>query len=129
MESYVGVLIEQSLADPAGLHGIEVRRRQRDPHGTWVFLLVRVPGGQAHDAFAGLQAALRKDRAWYSHFFRGDELVVIYRDAIFTMSADPTTWGPAIDHGRRLGIPAEQLDFVPHTPAGVVARFGAGALG
>ncbi len=129
MASFVGVLIEQSLADPAGLRGVEVLRRQRDPRGTWVFLLVRVLGALEYETFAGLQAALRRDGAWYCHFFRGDELVVIYRDAILTMSVEPTTWGPAIDHGRRLGIPAEQLDFVPHTPAEVEARFGAGALG
>lgn len=129
MVPYVGVLIEQSLAEPAGLCGIEVLRRQRDPHGTWVFLLVRVRGGQERETFAGLQTALRKDGPWYAHFFRGDQLVVIYRDAIFTMSVDAETWGPAIDHGRRLGFPAEQLDFVPHTPAQVEARFGTGALG
>ena len=103
MTPYVGVLIEQSLADPASLRGINVLRRQRDPHGAWVFLLVRVPGPQERETFAALQAALRKDGCWYTHFFRGEELVVIYRDATFTMSVDPATWGPAIDHGRRLG--------------------------
>ncbi len=127
MAPYVGVVIEQSLADPAGLRGLEVLRRQRDPHGDWVFLLVRVAGEQGREAFARLQAALRKNETWYAHFFRGDELVVIYRDATFTISTDPATWGPVIDHGRRLGFPAEQLDFVPHTPAQVEARFGAGA--
>ncbi len=129
MESYVGVLIEQSLSDPAGLRGIEVLRRQRDPHGTWVFLLVRVVGEPATEAFAALQAGLRQQERWYAHFFRGDELVVIFADAIFTMSTSPATWRPAIEHGRRLGIPPEQLDFVPHTVAQVEARFGAGALG
>jgi hypothetical protein len=129
MAQYVGVLIEQSLADPASLRGIEVLCRQRDLHGAWVFLLVRVLGAQERETFADVQAAMRKDGNWYTHFFRGDELVVIFRDAKFTMSIDPATWGPAIDHGRRLAIPAEQLDFVPHTPAQVEARFGAGALG
>jgi hypothetical protein len=129
MTPYVGVLIEQSLADHASLRGIEVLCRQRDPHGAWVFLLVRVVGAQERETFAGLQASLRKDGNWYTHFFRGEELVVIYRDATFTMSIDPTTWGAAVEHGRRLGIPEDQLDFVPHTPVQVEARFGAGALG
>lgn len=125
---YLGVLIEQSLRDPSFLDAVEVVRRQQDPHGTWVFLLVRVAPARARDAFARLQAALARDQPWYVHFFRGAELVVVYADAIVDMTTDPATWSAAIAHGRGLGIPAVQLDFVPHTLAQVQERFGVTGL-
>lgn len=124
MSPYLGVIIEQSLADPSYLDEVEVVRRQRDPGGSWVFLLVRVPEARAREAFARLRAALPPDERWYAHFFRGSELVVVFRDAVLSMTTDPATWTEAVAHGRALGIPAEQLDFVPHTPAQVKARFG-----
>jgi hypothetical protein len=50
---------------------------------------------------------------WYAHFWRGNEMVVIYSDARFEVSrSDRSTWTPAIEHGRIKGIPDEQLDFL-----------------
>jgi len=59
-----------------------------------------------------LRAQLKTWR-WYAHFWRGDELVVIYHDARFEMDrAGPSTWTPAIEHGKAKGIPDAQLDFL-----------------
>ncbi len=124
MSSYLGVVIEQSLADPSVLEAVEVVHRARDPHGTWVFLLVRVPAERGAAAFARIHAALHRDAPWYAHFFRGPELVVVFGDGVVSMTTDPATWGPALAHGARLGIPAEQLDFEPRTLDGVAQRFG-----
>lgn len=124
MSSWLGVVIEQSLADRSILDAVEVVHRARDPNGTWVFLVVRVPAEGSAAAFARLQAALQRDAAWYAHFFRGTELVVVFGDAIVSMTTDPATWGPALAHGARRGIPEAQLDFDPHTLEGVARRFG-----
>lgn len=123
MPSYLGVVVEQSLADRSFLDTVEVVHRERDPNGTWVFLLVRVPEAKGAAAFARLRAALHQDVPWYAHFFRGTELVVVFGDAVVSMTTDPATWGPALAHGARLGIPEAQLDFVPHTIEQVAERF------
>jgi len=124
MRPFLGVVIEQSLADSSFLDTVEIVHRERAPDGTWVFLLVRVPQEGSAGAFARLQSALEPGAPWYAHFFRDTELVVVFRDAIVSMSTDPATWGPALAHGARHGIPAAQLDFEPHTLEGVVRRFG-----
>lgn len=124
MSSYLGVVIEQSLSDRSFLDTVEVVHRERDPHGSWVFLLVRVPAAEGPAAFERLQGALEQGAPWYAHFFRGTELVVVFRDAVVSMTTDPATWGPALAHGARHGIPAAQLDFVPQTIDQVAARFG-----
>ncbi len=124
MSSYLGVVIEQSLADRSWLETVEVVLREKDPNGEWVFLLVRVPEAGSAGAFARLQSALRRDEPWYGHFFRGTELVVVFGDDVVTVTTDPATWGPAIAHGVMLGIPEEQLDFFPHTIDQAAQRFG-----
>ena len=55
-----------------------------------------------------------RDEPWYAHYFRDEELLVLFRDAIFA-SAGPATWQAAVQHGLGLGIPREQLDFKPRT--------------
>jgi len=59
-----------------------------------------------------IQAQLKPWR-WYAHFWRGDQMIVIYHDARFEMvRADRSTWTPAIEHGKAKGVPHEQLDFL-----------------
>jgi len=63
-----------------------------------------------------IQSALKPWR-WYAHFWRDDDMVVVYYDARFQMRrSDRSTWAPAVEHGRAKGIPDEQLDFLvlPH---------------
>lgn len=121
--TYLGVLIEQSLRDPSVVDAVEVVHRQRDPHGTWVFLLVRVPRERSSAVFERLQSAFNAGQ-WYAHFFDGDDLIVVYPDAVFSMKTDSTTWSSARAHGVGLGIPEAQLDYWPHTIAQAYERFG-----
>lgn len=47
------------------------------------------------------------------HFYSGDDVIVVYRDALFRLRhSDLSTWNDAVAHGLTLGIPKEQLDFV-----------------
>lgn len=51
-------------------------------------------------------------RGWYAYFWQGDDLLVVYDDARFTLSRhDPSTWAPAIDHGLHQGLRREWLNF------------------
>jgi len=38
----------------------------------------------------------------------------VYKDRIFSISSKKTTWKEAVEYGKTLGIPDEQLDFVPN---------------
>lgn len=124
MGCYVGVVIEQSLRDPGFLDTVDVVLRQRDPNGTWIFLVLRLAEGEAFKAFARLRSALSDGQPWYAHFFHGDELVVVYSDAVFHMTIHPASWAEARSHGRKLGIPEGQLDFQPNTLEQLGERYG-----
>jgi hypothetical protein len=81
-----------------------------DYHGTlgrWHLYWVDVDD----DAIAGIQRSTKP--GWYSHSWDGDRLLVVYNDARFEVSRrDRSSWARAIEHGKRQGIPIDELDFV-----------------
>jgi len=56
-----------------------------------------------------------KKQEFYFHFYRNNELIVVFRDKIFKVSPDKSTWGEVIAHGHQLKIADTQLDFTPNT--------------
>jgi hypothetical protein len=47
------------------------------------------------------------------HFWNGNEVIAVFKDKSFEFMYDrKETWKSAVEHGRSLGIPEEQLNFV-----------------
>jgi hypothetical protein len=120
MGDYLGVVVRESLQDPsltppviASKHGVQ-----------WTLLLVRIPAEELHRELEAVQSNLDRTNCWYAHFFREDELVVVFDDEVFWASTDPATWGSARQHGKDRGLPVDQLDFSPRTVAAAEAEFG-----
>lgn len=124
MPPYFGIVIEQSLADPAFAETLDVAVRRQDANGSWVFLLVRIAPERLTGELERIRQAMVVDEPWYAHFFSEDRLAVVFADAIFELSIDPISWSPAIEHGLALGIPREQLDFWPRTGAQIEEMLG-----
>ncbi len=53
-------------------------------------------------------------KEFYCHFYRNDELIIVFREKVFRASPQKTTWSEAIDYGKSIGIPTKQLDFIPN---------------
>jgi hypothetical protein len=67
-----------------------------------------------------VRAATR--RAWYAHFWRGDQLLVVYDDARFTLPRhDLLAWLPVIDHGSGPGLRRDWLDFPTNDSVGALS--------
>jgi hypothetical protein len=94
--------------------------------GEWELVLVEVPAAELEDAIAELRARMVPvdDECWYAHFFRDDRLVVVFQDRVLAATTDDSSWSEIVEHGRRRGVPDEQLDFEPRTVAGARERFG-----
>jgi len=120
---FYGIVIEQSLADPAFAETLDVVQRKRDPNGSWVFLLVRIASDRLFTELERIREALVGDQPWYAHFFSGEKIAVVFPEAIISMTTDAASWEAAIAHGLTLGIPREQLDFWPHTVEQVEEAF------
>jgi hypothetical protein len=121
---FLGIVIEQSLADPAFAETLDVIKRKRDPNGSWAFLLVRIASDRLFTELERIRQALAGDQPWYAHFFSGEKIAVVFSEAIFSMTTDVASWEAAIAHGLSLGIPREQLDFWPHSVEQVEEMFG-----
>ena len=51
-------------------------------------------------------------QGWYMHFWRGNEIIVLFKDKKFVLELDnKDSWRDAIDFGSSINIPREQLDF------------------
>ena len=121
---FYGIVIEQSLADPAFAETLDVVHRKRDPDGSWVFLLVRIAPERLASELERVRQAIAVDEPWYAHFFCGEELAVVFADAVFHVSTDAESWKPAVEHGLALGVPASQLDFWPRTSEQIEGLLG-----
>jgi len=55
-----------------------------------------------------------KRQEYYAHFYRGNELLIVFKERVFAASTDKTTWSDAIEYGKQLKIRDKQLDFVPN---------------
>ena len=122
LRSFDGCVIGESLGDPTIVNrlrvwcaGVSPQELLSDDRGTtsrWHIYWISCGAADIDRIKAELKAW-----RWYAHFWRDDDLVVVFHDARFEMRrSDRSTWAPAIEHGRAKGIPDEQLDFLilPH---------------
>jgi hypothetical protein len=118
-EPYRAIVIGLSQKDRSVLRRLRGLGRKRVFGGLVNLYKLEVPAESAEEVIEELQRNLR-DRLcgarlnFYFHLYRNDELVVVFKDAVFRVSVDDRSgWTPLIEHGTRLGIPPKQLDFVP----------------
>lgn len=51
--------------------------------------------------------------AYYVHFYRNQELIVVFPQKTFTLTPERESWRPAVEYGKAVGIPEEELNFKP----------------
>jgi hypothetical protein len=103
-----GVIIESSLKDTSILNEAKVLRTWEDE--SWILREVEIARELAEKFGAYLD-----DGPWYVHFWEegSDEVLVVFKDHVFSIThSDQSTWKTAIEYGKSIGIPEEQLDFL-----------------
>ena len=113
MDNYLGIIVDQSLKNKEFSRQLQVLASRSI--GSWRLLLVTVEEGKLAEQIQSLQENMVdiQEKCWYAHFFRHQELIVVYQDCMFPVSVKPDTWADAIQYGLANGIPEEQLDFQP----------------
>jgi len=109
--TYTGTIVEESLKDSRYLNNIEITgvhiSSAELPEDRWHLYRVRIDEAE----IAGLAKQL-KPKKWYMHFWNGDTVIAVFPNRIFRFKhSDKSTWHEAIEHGKSLDIPEEQLDF------------------
>ena len=103
-----GTVVENSLGDSSVLSRIHILKSWEA--GSW----------KLHKIEAGREFALEiakclLDGPWYVHFWESgkDDVLVVYKERYFDIVySDKNTWHSAVEYGKSIGIPEEQLDFI-----------------
>ncbi len=111
-----GIIISESLEEPSMLNEFDVykaRISKRDEliddegtRGRWHIYWVYATDKQIET----LSNQIKK--GWYAHFWKDQKLLAAFRNKKFEFRAkDKSTWREAVEYGKCLEIPEEQLDF------------------
>lgn len=113
-----GVFIEESLDDPSLLDEVTVvgssavRLEEEAERGEFTFKRVEVPDEACGTVIARATQAIKP--AWYLHLVSGDQMKVVFRDRVFSVSRGDTRALRAVaDYGAGQGIHPAQLDIAP----------------
>lgn len=110
--TYTGTIVEESLKDnrlinELNILGVRVSLAEK-PENRWHLYKVSIDETQI-----GSLAQELKPEKWYMHFWHNDHVIAVFPNKTFRfLYSDQSTWSEAIEYGKTLGIPEEQLDFV-----------------
>jgi hypothetical protein len=111
-KEYIGTIVEESLEDNRMLNKLNIISVRisgdEDPAARWHLYRVRVFEQEIHDLSKKVKVG------WYMHFWDETESgAVVFRNKIYRINfKDKATWSEAVLHGKSVGIPNEQLDFL-----------------
>jgi hypothetical protein len=116
--NYHGIVINLSLKDKSLFKSLKIIG-QKKVFLNWLILYkVNVRPENIDSTIQNLQSNL-VEKFWfyhphfYCHFYQDDELIVVFKEKVFRVKTDPTTWQEVLEYGKSIGIPEKQLDFCP----------------
>ena len=115
---YHGIILSLSQRDKVIFRTLKIIGIKGLFLGLIRFYKVSVGGKQLSEVMNRLQANMNnrilfKKMNFYAHFYRDSELIIVYKDRVFNVGTEKSSWKEAIEYGKLLGIPANQLDFYP----------------
>jgi len=109
MEEYHGVLVDASQKDKSIFKKLKILSQKKD--GDWILYKVGVGPKEIEQTIKRLQSNMINN--FYFHFYKDEELIIVFKKRIFRVKIDKSTWKEVIKYGVSLNIPEEQLDFFP----------------
>jgi len=107
---YRGIIIEESLIDNRILINFNIIKlyitaaeRKSDQ---WHLFEVEVEENEIENISKQII------QGWYAHFWHGSNVMAVFANKVIKFNyLDKSTWNEVIEHGKKLNIPSEQLDF------------------
>jgi len=113
MSEYHGILLDLGFKDENFIKQFDILGKKKSEINPWFMIKVRIPEEQIEEVIEECQENLLEDKPYYCHFYRDDELIVVFKNKIFRVTPDKSTWKPIVEYGLALNIPIEQLDMKP----------------
>lgn len=107
--TYKGVIITESLENPEFVNNLKIYKKEilgEDSDDPWHLSYVEVDEKTINELIKELK------QGWYAHFWKGRDIIAIFKGKKFKFNFDDKlTWKDAVEYGKSIGIPEEQLDF------------------
>lgn len=111
MGEYHGIIVKEGLKDQSILKKLRILGEKRTED--WTLLRVSVSENEINNVVKLIQKSLVTKSTYYAHFYRNRKLIIVFPQRTFTLTPNRETWKPAIEYGKSVGIPEEELDFKP----------------
>ena len=117
-ENYRGIILSISQRDRSIFSTLHVIGKKQAFFGVVTLYKVELEPALLEPTIERLQRNMRDSwlhiRGFYCHFYRGEELIVVFKDRIFKANAcDKSTWAEIFEYGKSIHTPEPQLDFSP----------------
>lgn len=109
---YHGIIIDQEFKDKGFSESFNRFAKKID--GSWVIYGISIENDDLEKEINRIQNNLKDDEPWYSHIYNDERLIVIFKNKIFYVLPNKSSWRPIIKYGKKLKIPERQLDFWPN---------------
>lgn len=111
MQKYKGTIIQESLVDDRQLNDLEIVgfkvTNEDKPEDRWHLFTVMA----SEENIKKLASNLKPEK-WYAHFWNEDDVIAIFPDKTFNFKySDKSTWAEAVEYGKSINIPEDQLIF------------------
>jgi hypothetical protein len=106
---YHGVIVDQEFSDSSFCDSFKSFNKKKS--GSWTLYGIEIKDSQLENTILKIQQNMKTNEPWYAHLYNDDQLVVIFKDKVFSVKSHISTWQPIAEYGRKLNIPEGQLDF------------------
>lgn len=108
---YSAVLVKEGLRRPEILRQFPLLAQQRTDK--WTIVKVGLPEADLRRAVNLIQTSLIDEPTYFAHVYRGEELIVVFPDRLFTTTRGSRGEREAVQYGLEKGVPREELGFQP----------------
>lgn len=109
MDNYHGIIVDVSQEDKEIFNDLRVIGKKKA--WGWILYKISVESKEIDIVLKKLQENMKK--GFYFHLYKDEELIVVFKNKIFRVKTDKSTWNEIIKYGKLLNIPEKQLDFFP----------------
>ena len=108
------ILIDKAFRDPELPENFKIFATRYSKDLDWHLYGVEIEKNNLDKAIKLIQDGMKSDAPYYTHFYDGEQIIVVFKEKIFNVKSDKSTWEPILKFGRETNIPEEQLDFWPY---------------
>lgn len=112
---YHGIILDAEFNDSSYPLKFKIFAKKKSRSLGWLLYGIAVHEADIKQTIGDIQANMKTDKPYYAHFYGDNEIIVIFKDKVFSMTPDERTWTPAVSYGETLGIIRNQLVFAPTT--------------